>query len=304
MAHEYQLNDSTTPTFGSIPDDHPLYRITAPLMAGHYHVPIQLKGTAFLIAPGWALTAQHVVVDYIERIQNVPVSEKLSSGGHHGTKLTFHIFMLVPLRNGRYIPLTVVQTYMSHPGDIAVLKLSKPDDVKWDELAPYPVLKLLPPNKNSSVSALGYPKSNAILRKDGVYEGHIWPRLSIGTVQEIHEKGRDTFLLNYPCFHVNARFDAGMSGGPVLDNDGNVCGVISKGYDLSLGEEPIGYVASLWVACRIAFQDMHSFKDDNYRFYDLMRYGLVMTVDIKEIIVEYTENKRTFGVYLRPLIMM
>ena len=33
-------------------------------------------------------------------------------------------------------------------------------------------------------------------------------------------------MLPFPCYHVGARFDAGMSGGPVFDEYGSLCGLV------------------------------------------------------------------------------
>jgi hypothetical protein len=43
------------------------------------------------------------------------------------------------------------------------------------------------------------------------------PSTSSGEVIEIDDKFRDTGLLKFPCFRVNARFDPGLSGGPMFN---------------------------------------------------------------------------------------
>lgn len=62
--------------------------------------------------------------------------------------------------------------------------------------------------------------------------------VSHGEVLQVYREGRDTFrdldgrptgALPTVCFETSARFDGGMSGGPVADPDGNVCGIVSRG---------------------------------------------------------------------------
>lgn len=47
-----------------------------------------------------------------------------------------------------------------------------------------------------------------------------------GIIQELHPLGRDNCMLKFPVFHTDARFDGGMSGGPIFNESGAVCGVI------------------------------------------------------------------------------
>ena len=276
----------------SIPDDHPMGRLVAPLIAAQKGIQTRMHGTAFIIAPELALTAQHVVVDYLEWIQGEPISEKLQSGGQHAGQMTFSMFLLLTLRDGRQVPLTVARMYGSHPGDITLLRLSKPDGFEWAELAPYPVLRLVPPNEGDHITALGYPDSSTNHRPDGVIELHTWPRITSGTVQQVHGMRRDSCVLNYPCLHVNASFQGGMSGGPVLDEVGRVCGVVSTSYDLMDQGDPIAYSASLWPACRIALPDIPRIQNDNCRLFDLMKRGRVATSDIAKVTAGFTHDGR------------
>ena len=49
-------------------------------------------------------------------------------------------------------------------------------------------------------------------------------------------QGRDRLILPTACFETSARFDPGMSGGPVSDEEGAVCGVIASGVDYDSGD--------------------------------------------------------------------
>ena len=286
------MSAPTDPNLTSIPDDHPMGRFVAPLIAAKKGIQTRMHGTAFIIAPELALTAQHVVVDYLESIQGDPISERLGRVRRHDGQMTFHMFMLLTLREGRQVPLTVAKMYGSHPGDITLLRLSKPAGFEWTELAPFPVLRLVPPNKGEAVAALGYPNSSVNHRPDGVVELHTWPRITSGTVQQVHAMRRDSCVLNYPCLQVDASFEGGMSGGPVLDEAERVCGVVSTSYDLLDQGDPIAYSASLWPACRIAIPYIPRIPNDDCRLFDLMKRGRVATLDIEKVTAGFTPDGR------------
>jgi hypothetical protein len=50
-------------------------------------------------------------------------------------------------------------------------------------------------------------------------------RLSMGTVNEIFEKMRDTIMLPFSCIQTNAPIYGGNSGGPLFDIRGRICAV-------------------------------------------------------------------------------
>lgn len=69
---------------------------------------------------------------------------------------------------------------------------------------------------------------------------------STGQVIEVLAERRD-FMLDWPCFRVDARFDGGMSGGPVFNEAGLVCGIISSNMPPSSSdEEHVSYATTLW----------------------------------------------------------
>jgi S1-C subfamily serine protease len=67
------------------------------------------------------------------------------------------------------------------------------------------------------------------------FTGHMHPgpdtfkrvfRISHGVVRELHHEGAGTNpLVNVPMFQTSGQYDPGMSGGPVLDQNGKCIGV-------------------------------------------------------------------------------
>ena len=51
--------------------------------------------------------------------------------------------------------------------------------------------------------------------------------VATGEVVEVFEKQRDAVMLPFAGFHTEAVFESGMSGGPVFNQAGYICGVIS-----------------------------------------------------------------------------
>jgi hypothetical protein len=82
---------------------------------------------------------------------------------------------------------------------------------------------------------------------------------SIGEVRKVYYARRDSSHLPFPCYQVSARFDRNMSGGPVFDEDGLLCGIVCNGMeDRPAAEavcnviedeaeaEPVSHAAALW----------------------------------------------------------
>jgi hypothetical protein len=65
----------------------------------------------------------------------------------------------------------------------------------------------------------GYPQEKGVLSFTMV--------AARGTIEEIHPHKRDSSFVTWPSFRMDADFDFGTSGGPVLDDDGHVIGVVS-----------------------------------------------------------------------------
>jgi hypothetical protein len=97
-------------------------------------------------------------------------------------------------------------------------------------LRPVRLRPAIPPTK-SNVTALGYHGMiGSFQRTDPpTVKLELKTAISSGSVLEVHPEYRDRGLLSFPCFRTNARFDGAMSGGPIFDSSGNVCGVVCSG---------------------------------------------------------------------------
>jgi hypothetical protein len=118
-------------------------------------------------------------------------------------------------------------------GDIAILHLradrtpDQNEEVTWRSLA----VRALPPPTGEKVVAFGFRESRLLITKHPDGSAHIdihdKPTTSAGTVGQVFPIQRDSSMLNFPCFEVLSQFAPGMSGGVVIDELGQVCGLAS-----------------------------------------------------------------------------
>jgi hypothetical protein len=70
-----------------------------------------------------------------------------------------------------------------------------------------------------------------------------------GKIIQVFPRSRDAGMLRFPCFQTDARFEPGMSGGPIFDGKGGVCAVICS--SMPPTEEDSRYISHgslLWPA--------------------------------------------------------
>jgi hypothetical protein len=89
-------------------------------------------------------------------------------------------------------------------------------------------LSLGHPEIGEKATAFGYSKVQSAASTDALH----WQQsfhASNGKILEIHPNGRDCAMMNFPCFRTDSRYDAGMSGGPLLGSiQKGVIGLVSS----------------------------------------------------------------------------
>jgi Trypsin-like peptidase domain len=231
---------------------------------------IRQVGTAFCVSSsGVWITARHVLegrMSTTEYCEDDP-----------GSYLA--ILWVSPDEDFR-IPIRVT-SFTRHPAsgsDLAVL---------WTDTSDlrFPALRLsaLVPEKNTSIIGLGYPKFDVISCTNG--NTQIEPDLAVvtGKVLEVYKHGRETFKdqdgnftgkLPTACYETSARFDSHMSGGPVLDSTGSVCGVIAAGFNI---DDDLDQDTSFASGTPYIFMLNVAFSPDRQvSIYDLATQGIVL----------------------------
>jgi len=220
------------PVFRGTSLDSPVTKVGLPLIAVQPGVAGHLPGTACLVAPWFAMTARHVIEDLAFPPEGV---------GHY----VFTQVIADPVKS--VLPLRVHRVYYAQPYDIAFLHLVPAAPLPSDHVWACPRLELLPPRVGSRIAAFGYPRSRMRETEPDCWEVNTDATTATGTVLEIHHETRDGGTHPFPCFRTDARFDPGMSGGPVFNEEGHICGIICSNMPpQSADGEHASYVSTLW----------------------------------------------------------
>lgn len=181
-------------------------------------------GTATFLTPGMFLTAKHVIED-------TPI-------GTAGNKIEiWHM-----RKGGKALIWKVEHTLSLSDYDVSILLCSSvPAEtiaLIKDHAFGRVSIDLHAPTIGDRVRALGYPfpKSTTPDKPFFLDDAHdisyvhdisLWSMG--GKVEEIYYQGAG--LVKNPCFQTDAAIDRGMSGGPVLNKNGFLCGIVSSGIE-------------------------------------------------------------------------
>jgi len=147
---------------------------------------------------------------------------------------------------------TVTRLWVSDITDIVAMQLTPLSESSRAYNFSYPMFDLLPPAVGDRVHAFGYHEHELRTAADGTSTVHTRAASTHGNVVEVHDFRRDNVLLPFPCFRTNARFDGGISGGPVLNSAGQIVGLVCSTYPpTNTGEEDASYAVLLWPATAI-----------------------------------------------------
>lgn len=276
------------PTFGA-----PLQRLVMPIIAKVYDrlVPV---GTGFVIqAGGLMLTAKHAL-DYA-REQAVP---RRTETGEFAPYVDLYALYAAnethpPNHIGGFWPID--RMWLHKRLDIAVCRL-KParhqgKRVTWGNLAISPGL----PTEGAEVWAYGYFGMSGVggLGDDGkeTIRYRQAAAFTRGVVVKVHSDYRDRAMLNFPCFRTDARFDPGMSGGPVFNKNGVVCGVVCSSSPPAGGDDKhLSYASLIWPALGIEIEKYPKTGDPR-RLWDYAKDGYIHTDDTFSLVHMLADGK-------------
>jgi hypothetical protein len=233
--------------FDLTPLNSPISEIGIPLAAGTTAENVYPGGSAVFVAPGIALTATHVLEEFCERFQGAGLYDC-------GGKFDFTVQSRQVIQNGtRTVLWKVTDFWVAEPLDICVVGLSPREELPRDYVWRLPRLELIPPACGSAIAGFGFPRSQVTGKThDGGAILKAFPTTTRGEVVTIHHEIRDTSSLPFPCFRTNARFDPAMSGGPVFNDSGKLCGIICSSIPPYLEEDDhISYASLIWPAMGI-----------------------------------------------------
>ncbi len=147
---------------------------------------------------------------------------------------------------------------------------------------------LLPPRHGSKVVAFGYHSSRTATRPNQIGGYHLdlndIAQSAAGTVTKIFPRGRDRGMYPFPCFQMNARFDSGMSGGPIFNEYGKLVGIISGSMPEDGDLSAISYGATLAPIMNIQLSAQASgypWARTSFPASDLVERGIIAVADLQ-----------------------
>lgn len=262
-----------TNSYVGTPGYDPIMEFVSPLVCQSVLI-TDCIGTAVIVGPYLAFTARHVIEDYA---RTHGVHDIATMSGDVDAEFNLLIFQTTEEISATW---SVAKIYVSPATDIAVLfiKPGNEDAVQYKFRPVY--MDLHPPYPGTQVSGFGYPASK-ISRSEtdsNTYELDLRGHTTIGEVTTVYRSRRDSFLLNYPCFEVNARVDGGMSGGPVFDQrTGSLLGLMCTSWEFQDADSATSYIASLWPIMPILIDIPRAGRsaEEKYRLLELASSGVL-----------------------------
>ena len=208
-------------------------------------------GTGFTIgADGYMITAAHVVEEFGQ-----PRVAKRDGSGYYNN-ISLYALHITDKRHGpenKYYMGGLWPIYKAHfvPGlDIAVCSLQEAKINGEKYTFPSVKLSFKPPKVGEYILCCGYYKSGGEVTIEKLVANYSQNNaLSKGKVVEVFFPRRDLSAINWPCFHITARIEGGMSGGPVFNESGSVCGVMCRSFAEPNDQgEYTSYCSTLWPA--------------------------------------------------------
>lgn len=281
------MNDDPNPDFlqvGEFP--HPIQKQVMPIMAKVYDQVFPV-GTGFVITTsGLMMTAGHV----LEAARSKAVPRETDEGG----KVPYVELYAMYASNDTHPEDSVggmwpIDSFRRHRKlDVGVCRLKGATRRETGKSVRWPPLTLSPgiPVVGSRVWAYGYflMTGSGWLGDDGLetMNFHQSSAYTQGKIIDVHPEYRDQAFLSFPCFRTNARFDPGMSGGPILNEAGYVCGVVCSSSPPSEdGEDHLSYGSMIWPALMIGLENV-SLGDEppkDVTLLEMARGGYIATDD-------------------------
>jgi len=213
----------------------------------HYLV----SGTGVIVAPHLAITAKHVIEDFINKFTASNIERNLATGKNNETIEDINIFIVQYGEGGKKLYVwRVYQVYFCLQSDIVYLYFlpvnSEANEYKWAKCK----MELNPPKIGDKIAGFGFHNSSSEMvtsEKKTVLHWDNSGATTTGQVTDVFPVQRDSSRLNFPCFQTDAQFEGGMSGGPIFNEEGHLCGLICASIPATEEfPEHVSFVTLLW----------------------------------------------------------
>lgn len=276
-----------------LPLSHPATRFIMPVLARSNAGEFVASGTAFLVAPYLAVTATHVLMDLARRthrrasdpaVVNMPFWLTLSQMNLGGDGALSCDWISTKQWAQERHDLAFVRL---EPGSMTVEHLQSA--VPFRHVAD---MTVIPPKVGERVVAVGFPEPKILVKAEDRIDYHLTMAATYGTVSEVHPGGRDRCMLPFGCFAVTADFRPSMSGGPIFNSEGRVCGIVCSGTNTEPGIPPISYGALLWpllgVELDMRYENVQ--LPPSYEALQLARSGLIQMQGWERVSIHHGED--------------
>jgi hypothetical protein len=236
--------------------------------------PTKADGSGVFVADRLIMTARHVVQWYWDSYNNPRVRMD-----RPGKKMAdFEMFAVQAQGNNVEPALWAASKLSVCPYSdlalISVVPVNEPAKAQ-SPLAPLR-LSILPPIKGEKIAAFGFASTCVAAESGQQVKFDLNPSTSMGTVTDVFPEKRDSSLLSFPSFQVEAHFIGGMSGGPIFNQAGELCGLICSG---GSGDEDVpranGVVLWPMVGIRIDHPIPGVISEPPYTILELARARLI-----------------------------
>jgi hypothetical protein len=237
---------------------HPSEQLIVPIYVVQDNVVVPIGTGFFIQRHGLLMTAAHVVKEILLDVES---SLKLTSASlvvKNSTYALFPVFAEGTTDNPTYTAAPIVRAKWLKELDIGICQMAELKLNGQRALFSHLQLSLTLPKPGDDIFAIGYHDLNAPTFEINETTGssQIHPNkfkrsksLALGKVIEVYPESRDRGQLFFPCFQTDARFESGMSGGPVFNKAGYVCGIVcSSMFPTEDNPRYISHVSLLWPA--------------------------------------------------------
>ncbi len=188
----------------------------------------RIIGTATLLMTGLFITAKHLIEQYFKDHEKLDIADV--NWTPKEVAVSFNLEVLQPLKGLDLVVWHIAKIHLVPNSDLAILVAERCSGAKAKEISSLKLsaqINLHMPAIGTRVASLGYPNTRNMPHGSGAASKHI---LAMRTSEGVIEDLQTDITQRSPRFQTNAPIDGGMSGGPVFNEQGWLCGINSTGF--------------------------------------------------------------------------
>jgi hypothetical protein len=238
----------------------------------------QMIGTAFMVAPGLAITATHNIFEHINDMSRGEI-----------------IPYCMGIRDATVNLWRVLNITYSPDDDITLFSIGTVSEISTDKTYYQFGITTRAPKNGEKIHIVGF-RGKAIVNKSNEIDYFSNIYTSVGTVTAVYPSGRDKLLMPYPVIEINCGSIGGMSGGVAIDKNGLVVGIISRALDT---EDQCGPTYVSWIIKSLTKNIQLSWPSGFYTTPTslLSMDSRLVFIDKREALAGSTENELKYRVW-------